>query len=195
MRTGAGATTAGFVLAGGGSSRMGRDKALLEIGGEPILLRIARAVAEAAGSVVIVGEPERYARFGFPVLPDGVRGIGPLGGLLRVLESGIADWSLVVACDMPGVTTGLLKQILAQAQDAVDARCAAAVSGGEPEPLCAVYHRSCLPEVRSAVEDRRLRMRDLLARLEPIKVAVGDIHLLENINTPAEWLAWRSPQG
>src|SRR5579885_2333408 len=156
---------AGFVLAGGRSSRMGRDKALLELAGEPLLVRMVRMMTEAAGSAVILGDPKRYGGLGFPVMADRIAGLGPLGGLLTALESTAADWNLMVACDMPGVTAALLREIVTHARMSADARCVAAVSGRGPEPLCAAYHRSCLAEVQRAVEERRLRMRELLTRL------------------------------
>ncbi len=187
--------TAGFVLAGGRSSRMGRDKALLEIGGEPLVARICRAAYEAAGSAAIVGDRQLYRDLGFPVLPDRVPGLGPLGGLLTALENTTARWNRVLACDLPGITSALLKEILETAQLSADARCVAAVSERRgPEPLCAAYHRSCLDEVRQAAVGRRLRMRELVARLHPLPVLVSNMHVLENVNTQADWLAWKGPQ-
>src|SRR5579884_1540189 len=184
------ASAAGFVLAGGKSSRMGRDKALLEIGGEPLLLRVARAVSEAAGSTVIIGDPGAYGRFGWPVIADAAPGLGPAGGLFTALENTTEDWNLVVACDMPGITAAMLREVLSATRASAGARCAAARSVRGPEPLCAAYHRCCLGEIRRAIAGGRLRMRDLLASLEPEEVPVSDVHVLENINTPAEWLSW-----
>jgi len=187
------ASAAGFVLAGGESARMGRDKALLEIGGQPLVQRVAALVRSAAGSAAIVGEPARYGHLGFPVLADRVRGLGPLGGLLTALEHSGAEWNLVVACDMPALSLALLGRLLQHAETALDARCVAAVSGRGPEPLCAVYHRACLPVVRRAAAEGRLRMTDLLGELGPVPVD-SERQTIENINTPAEWSAWQAAQ-
>jgi len=189
------AAVAGFVLAGGHSSRMGRDKALLDVGGEPLAARIARLMVQAAGSAVIIGDPQRYGILGFPVLPDRIAGLGPMGGLLTALETTTAPWNLLVACDMPGITAALLEEIAGRAQRAPDQCCIAAVSSRGPEPLCAAYHRACLPAVQRAVSAGRLRMSELLSRLNPVGVPVNDAHVLENVNTPAEWFAWQGPQG
>ena len=80
---------------------MGRDKALLPLRSDPLVKRIASEVAEAAGSVALVGEPQRYRHLGFTCLPDLSPGAGPLGGIETALESGRGEWNLIVACDMP----------------------------------------------------------------------------------------------
>lgn len=189
------ASAAGWVLAGGRSTRMGRDKALLELGGEPLLVRIARAVHSAAGSAVIVGDPARYGSCGFRVIADRVAGLGPIGGLLTSLENTSATWNLLVACDMPAVTGSILEQLLRHAESNPEARCIAPVSVRGPEPLCAVYHRVCLAEVRRAVEAKELRMTGLVTRLEPVLLPVSDPQVFENVNSPADWWAYQRVQG
>lgn len=166
-------TQSGFVLAGGESSRMGRDKALLPYQGTSLVEHIASAVREAAGNVKIIAN-------------DKIPGCGPLGGLFTALSMTETDWNLVVACDMPGISPGPLRILLNRAEIS-DRDCVAAKSSdGTLEPLCAVYHRRCLPIVARAIRDKRLKMLDLLAELsvehQPIDRAV-----LANANTPAEW--------
>jgi len=74
-------TRAGYVLVGGRSSRMGRDKALLPFRGEPLACSVARQVELAAGSVVMVGDPDLYGSLRYPVIPDAFPGEGPLSGI------------------------------------------------------------------------------------------------------------------
>ncbi len=104
---------AGFVLAGGSSSRMGRDKALLRYGSATLIQHVAERVATAVGSATLVGSPARYARLGYPVVPDNFLDGGPLAGIQAALAASAADWNLVVACDMPGVTVEFLEGLLA----------------------------------------------------------------------------------
>ena len=176
----------GFVLAGGASSRMGRDKALLPYHGTTLLEHIARAVEEAAGEVALIGDPGRYGGFGYPVYPDEIPGRGPLGGLYTALRVSTADWNLVVACDMPGITADVLRGLLDRAAASNRNSIAATGPDGRPEPLCAVYHRSCLPAVTRAIGDNRLRMRDLVRELEAGSALV-DPSSIANVNTPKEW--------
>ncbi len=133
-------STAGFVLTGGRSSRMGRDKALLPIEGSLLVERTAERVRAAAGSVTLIGAPGRYAHLGLPVLPDLVEDCGPIGGLHTALKSTRADWNLVVACDMPGLTAGFLGDLLAAARQ-LGCACLVPQTDSGLHPLCAVYHR------------------------------------------------------
>jgi len=180
--------TAGFVLTGGRSRRMGRDKALLEIEGASLVERTARMVRAAAGNATLVGAPERYAALGWPVVADLVADSGPLGGLHTALENTRADWNLVVACDMPGLTADFLARLLAAAQ-ASGAVCLVPETSSGLHPLCAVYHRRARAAVASAVIHKSLKMHDLLKTLGAVAWPVKEGRLLENVNTPAEWAA------
>jgi molybdopterin-guanine dinucleotide biosynthesis protein A len=179
---------AGFVLVGGASARMGRDKALLPFRGRALVDHVARQVAEAAGSVVLVGHPERYAHLPYALIADEYPGRGPLAGIHAALGASRADWNLVVACDMPGLTAPFLRQLLARAE-AGAADCVAARSpAGLPEPLCAVYHRRCRDSLAAWLEaDRPNKAADWLASQHVAwhPVPAGD--WLRNANTPAEW--------
>ena len=75
----------GFILAGGASSRMGADKALLRLGGEPFVGRVARALWRVAGRVRVVSSRHEGAAFGLEVVPDRFEGRGAIGGLHAVL--------------------------------------------------------------------------------------------------------------
>lgn len=179
-------THTGFVLAGGASSRMGRDKAFLAYRGTTLLEHIAGAVRDAAGNVAIIGEPARFANLGCQVFPDRSPSLGPLGGLFTALSVTQTDWNLIVACDMPGITADSLR-ILLKMSEITKADCVAAASSqGSVEPLCAVYHRRCLPLVARAAKDKRLKMFDLLAELR-VDGEILDQAALANANTPAEW--------
>ena len=107
----------GFVLAGGGSSRMGRDKALLPYRGITLLEHLARTVQEAAGAVALVGDPVRYSSLGYPVYRDKFPGCGPLGGIYTALAVSSTDWNLIVACDMPGISVDVLRILLDSAPE------------------------------------------------------------------------------
>lgn len=179
-------STAGFVLTGGRSSRMGRDKALLPIEGSLLVERTAERVRAAAGSVTLIGEPARYTHLGLPVLPDLVEEGGPICGLHTALKTTRADWNLVVACDMPGLTAGFLSDLLAAAKQ-LGCACLAPQTGSALHPLCAVYHRRASDAVEFAIQHKCLKMHDLLKSLGAVSWPVADASLLENVNTPLEW--------
>ena len=185
-------STAGFVLTGGRSSRMGRDKALLPIEGSLLVERTAKRVRAAAGSVTLIGAPGRYAHLQLPVLPDlaeeggpGTPG-GPIYGLHTALKTTRADWNLVVACDMPGLTATFLSDLLSAAKQ-LGCACLAPETDSGLHPLCAVYHRRAADAVEFAIQHKRFKMHDLLKSLGAVSWPVADASLLENVNTPLEW--------
>ena len=180
--------SAGFVLTGGQSRRMGRDKALLPVGDTVLVERVAAQVCTAAGSVTLIGAPERYQSLGLPAVADLMENCGPLGGVYTALTISGADWNLIAACDMPGITAHLLAGLLRAARDR-DAACLAAATGAGLHPLCAVYHRRALAAVESAIARKSFKMHDLLSNLEAVPWPVRDAGLLSNVNTPADWQA------
>jgi molybdenum cofactor guanylyltransferase len=168
---------------------MGRDKALLPYRGRVLVAHVAAVVEEAlgpAGHVAILGEPDCYRDLGYPVHADLIPNCGPLGGIVTALKLTQTDWNLVVACDMPTLTATSLRMLVARTLES-QANCIAA-SGptGEPEPLCALYHRRALPALDRALRDKRFKMKDLLTELELESVAFPAA-ALANVNTPEEW--------
>ncbi len=179
-------TSAGFVLSGGRSSRMGRDKALLPIEGSVLVERTAVRVRAAAGSVTLIGAPERYGHLGLPVAADLIENCGPIGGLYTALKKTRADWNLLVACDMPGLTVEFLRELLDVARQC-GSTCLVPQTESGLHPLCAVYHRRAEGAVASAIEHKRFKMHDLLEVLEAQSFPVAEAAMLENVNTPVEW--------
>jgi molybdopterin-guanine dinucleotide biosynthesis protein A len=179
-------STAGFVLAGGLSSRMGRDKALLEIDGVPLVVRTAREVCRAAGSATLVAPPERYARLGWPIIADRRPGTGPLGGIETALSATTAEWNLVVACDMPHLRASFLTELLRQSQRRAP-DCLLVVRNGLPEPLLAVYRRTCLTAVAAALDAGVRKVTNALGSLQVIHFNIDDPLLTVNLNSPEDW--------
>ena len=194
-------TRAGFVLAGGRSSRMGRDKALLEVGASPgarsasctLIEHIAGEVRQAAGNVTLIASPDRYAHFGIPVVADRVEGCGPLGGLFTALSITGADWNLVVACDLPNATAALFEELFVAAEHAGCVALVPSTSSGL-EPLCAVYHRTAKASAETAILHKQFRMQEFVSGIEACIWPAPAAGLFRNVNTPEDWCAqmdWR----
>jgi molybdopterin-guanine dinucleotide biosynthesis protein A len=92
---------AAFVIAGGASRRMGRNKALLELGGIPMVVRMLRLLGPLVAAVRVVATADRYASLGLALLADRWPGQGPLGAIVTALGASSADWNLVLGCDLP----------------------------------------------------------------------------------------------
>ncbi len=184
-----GMRVAGFVLAGGHSSRMGRDKALLPWHSGSLVEDLAARVADAAGNVALIGDPRYYSHLALDCLPDLRPGQGPLAGIEAALESRRGELNLIVACDMPGLKPQWLRKLLLQ-MDETGAPCVATRDGaGVLHPLCAVYRGNCLAKVRNALDEGRLRLLDLMKDLETISLETEDT--IWNVNTPEDWRAWQ----
>lgn len=165
---------------------MGRPKALLPYHGSTLVEVVAGRVREAAGSVTLIGDPLQFGHLGLAVLADTIPGCGPAGGILTALQASATDWNLVVACDMPGLSAEALRDLLQRAETARTNCVAAGAPGGEPEPLCAVYHRNCAPAMAQAIRDKHLKMRELVDEIGVTTVALAAA-VLVNVNTPSEW--------
>lgn len=177
---------AGWVLVGGRSSRMGRDKALIEVDLIPLVLRVASVVGEVCGTVSLVGDPGLYGNLGFPVVADLFPGEGPLAGIEAALGETKSEWNLVVACDMPALDAGILEQLFVAAAGNNGDCAAPRYSDGRLEPLCVVWNARCHAEVVSALADGVRKVTGVLDRLALRYVPVASDAAFRNLNTPED---------
>lgn len=185
----------GVVLAGGRSSRMGRDKAALEVAGEPLLRRVVGRLREALGEVVVVGPAELQALVpGVRVVPDDLPGAGPLGALGAVLHAVPAERLFLAGCDMPFVAPELVRAMtkLAVASPEVDVLLLRSPTGRQY--LHAVYARTCLPTLERLLADSERSLRSLVEAIRvrevPLELAARYDPLGRsafNANTREEW--------
>lgn len=177
------------MLTGGRSTRMGRDKALLPFRGRTLVEWVAEQAREAAGEVRLVGAPERYGHLEIPCIAERYAGCGPLSGIEAALREGGAEWSLIVACDMPGLAVPFLKELLAGVGPDVDV--VVTVNEAERvEPLCAVYGAQALAAVQRALEAGAFAVWEVLSTLRLRRVAAPSAGLVRSVNTDEEWAAW-----
>ena len=179
----------GAVLLGGASTRMGRDKARLAVGGVPGATRVARVLDGLFDEVLLAGGDAPDDAPGRRV-PDAPGPVCALRGLVTALSAATRPRVLVVATDMPFLTADLVLALVAWPEaDAVVPR-----AGGRTHPLCALYARDAvLPVARARLAGDDLALRGVLdavstAWLEPGDVARVDPagRSLTNVNTPEE---------
>ena len=166
---------------GGRSSRMGRDKALLPYRGGSLAGAVARAVECAAGRVTLVGNP------GIGGIADLYPGEGPLGGILTALHHTTAEWNLVVACDMPGISSELLGRLLEAAEESGADALLPSGPSGKVEPLCAVYRRQSLEQMEANFARGIRKVTAALEGLATVRLAVPELAPFQNVNTPEDW--------
>jgi molybdopterin-guanine dinucleotide biosynthesis protein A len=167
---------------------MGRDKALLELGGRRLIDYPLAAVGAVAGRTLLApGERSRYAELGLgeEVLDTGP-GEGPLRGLLAALEAARTPWLVALACDMPRVSPAVLERLLAHAAAGDLDACLAQVERGT-QPLLAVYHTRVAPAVRAALERGERRLVAFHPGLRVESLALDELApQASNLNTRAQ---------
>jgi molybdenum cofactor guanylyltransferase len=178
-----------IVLAGGQSRRMGRDKALIDYQGRPIIVHVINTLRVLTDDIMVVSNrADLYRSFGARVVTDYDPPSGPLGGIAVGLQAVNHDVAVVVACDMPFLNVSLLRWLidLAEGVDAVVPQ-----TGGEFEPLHAVYRQKCHDPIvrRLARGERRVISFFADVRLRPVPEAEWRVldpegRSLVNLNTP-----------
>lgn len=184
----------GAILVGGQSLRMGRDKSALVLGGVSLLERVGGSMAPLVGRIRVIGDRVTELR-GYAVQPDLRPGLGPLSGIHAALATAESSTVLVVACDLPFVTTKFLAGLIALLEHGTDA--VVPRVSGRAVPVCAVYRRACLERLQACLDRGELKAHqfvsslaatyvneDVLERLDPHRP-----HgiCLKNINTAEDF--------
>lgn len=180
----------GFILAGGRSSRMGRDKAQIPWGSGTLLSHACDRMQQVVAKTYIVGGAQS-AGAADAVLTDSFIGCGPLAGIHSALKHAETDWSLVLAVDLPLVNSALLEFI---AKSCKQANNAVAIRLGEHfQPLCAAYHRRLFPEIEARLQAGDLSIHRLLEaprtgiiEEQELLSAGFRAQMLLNVNTPED---------
>lgn len=204
----------GFVLAGGESSRMGRNKAMLPwkapAAGSGTLLghavdrlrpvctsvKICSSQEHAADALVNAHSQPYSAPQNIARIPDALLGAGPLGGIVAALEQSVTDWNLFLAVDLPLVPVRFLQSLLGRIPDGPAAPlCVLPMLANRPQPLCSLLHRSLAPELRLSLEAGRYKVL-LALQAAAVRIAAASIPLdlweIQDLHAetglrPAEW--------
>jgi len=186
----------GVILAGGRSSRMGSNKALLRYRGGRFIEAIYRQLSGLLDDVLLVtNTPEQYRFLNCRIVADIHPGLGALAGLQAGLQYADTDHIFAVACDMPYLNDTLVRALLARRQQA-DVVIPESDQG--LEPLHAVYGKACLPHMEDALLAGRRRLISFLPqvrvqRFDRARVAAIDpgYASFRNINTPGDYFDLR----
>lgn len=195
-------TVSGFVLAGGKSSRMGRNKAMLPWNSsnrETLLDHAVDRLRQICASVKICGLQSQSQKLSLPCLSDSLPDTGPLGGIVAALEQSTTDWNLFLAVDLPLVPVIFLQSLLARISTHGGPLCVIPALQGQPQPLCSLLHRSLAPELRRALEAGKYKLTLAFHAAAGQAVDLWEIQDLKaatmlrpedwflNVNTPSEW--------
>ncbi len=186
----------GILMVGGESRRMGKNKAFLEIDGRPLIERSLEVLSGACREVLISSrEVNAYTGYGFKVVPDIIKGKGPLGGLYSVMQQASYDYLFLVACDMPLLNEKAINFFYRKVENNI-----AVVPDvlGKWHPLHAFYNKMLLSLIQDRIYEDKLSLIDLVkvckARIVGLTeeaMSDRDRKIIEqsfwNANTPEEW--------
>lgn len=188
----------GYVLAGGGSTRFGRDKSLADIGGRSMLLRIYELLGKVADDVTAVVPAGKPVGLAINTVSDRWPGEGPLGGVITALQASAEanrspEWNLIVGCDMPFLTREWLSYFAKRASVS-DAEVIVPRSRSGLEPLCACWRTSAAGKLQQGFEGG---VRKVTEGMTCLNMEIVDEsgwtrfdsagRLFWNMNTPAEY--------
>ena len=176
----------GVVLAGGKSSRIGLDKALLEFQGERLIERSISIIRPLCDRILISTNNPDLAYLGYPLVKDEHLGIGPIAGLHAALRYSRASHHIVIPCDTPLVTIDVFERLFAIVSAAHPPACIAGTEDGFVEPLIGCYHRSILPILEEQISRQDFKLLDALTRMGAEIEIFPDRRLFLNVNTKAD---------
>ncbi len=175
------------ILVGGSSSRFGSDKALFIVDGVPVIRRIHDALQPVCDRVFLAG-CEDAGTYGLDVdaYPDRYPGRGPLAGLLTAAENARTEAFIVMPCDMPYLTSDVVRLIAETAQSKSDVSVVGSPDGAR-QLLCGCFRKSLLGIIEVRLRDEKdLSIRGFLHDLEVNVVAIEDARVLVNLNHPGD---------
>lgn len=167
-------TLSAIVLCGGGSTRMGRDKAGLPFGDETMLSRVIRIVGEVTNEIVVVARdgqevwsPLTTQAYMLRLVRDPVEGLGPLAGIVTGLKAMTSDRAFVTACDMPLLRPALIRRVI----DLADSHdICVPVLDGHAMTMCGVYQASVVEAAERLLASGERRVKRLLDHVNVKKV-------------------------
>ena len=182
----------GVIQAGGKSARMGgAPKALMEVGGRPIIERVADVVRAVTDEVVLVtNTPELYAPLGLSMVPDVFPDHGSLGGIYSGLRAAAGEAAFTVACDMPFLRPEVARLVIDRA---AEADVVLPRVNGQFETLHACYTRACLGPMESRLRRGQLKIVGFFEEVRVLAIPEEEVArfrapavVFMNVNTPEE---------
>jgi molybdopterin-guanine dinucleotide biosynthesis protein A len=187
----------GFVLVGGRSSRMGRDKTQLAYRGQPMALHQAEKLAFVCGRAALVGkDPSAFNGAPFPYVQDGAEPNASAFGVVAALSYSPEDTNIILAADIPRCSEAFLGALLDVAE-AIPAPAIIPISGGRPQTLCAVWRKTALLPLMARLAAGNYSLVDALERIGAVLIPEQDTAAMPggapenflNVNTPEEYEA------
>lgn len=178
------------ILSGGKSSRMGQDKALLEIDGKRFVDHLAEKFSQADELLFSVREANDFPEVSLPHITDFYPGCGPLAGIHSALKHAKNAWVFVLACDTPFVDQNTLEIMLNYCRDGV-CSIIPREENGRLHPLCGLYHKLVFDKIEKHLSQGNYRVREIFESdgtvFLPVNDCFDDVRVFRNVNTPEDY--------
>ncbi len=181
----------GTILAGGASSRMGKDKGLCMFKGKELVAYSIEVLKPICDKIIIsTNNPQDYHKFGLPMVEDDIRNIGPIGGIYSCLKQSNTLRNLLISCDMPFLETAALDYILSKSDnfDLVVPQ----HSNSYYEPLAGYYSTTIIPSIEDSIHHMDYKLINLFSKVKFLAIAAeklpGRAKQFGNMNTPEDLL-------
>jgi molybdopterin-guanine dinucleotide biosynthesis protein A len=181
-----------IILAGGQSRRMGKNKALIQYNGLPLIMYAIGLAGRFTQRIYISAESNVFDHLGYPVIGDILPVKAAIAGIHAGLEKSATEWNLVLTCDMPYVSPVLIEQLIRETTPGM--KVVVPDNQGFPEPLCGFYHRSLKVQIEKNAEVGKYSLLDLIALVpgrlvKPEGFGLKEMErLFKNINEPKDLL-------
>lgn len=178
-----------YILSGGKSSRMGKDKGMLELDNKSFISCIAEQLRHVTDQVYLISDHISHDVFEIPRISDAVKGIGPLGGIYTALIHSEVEKNIIVSCDTPFVRKEMFDYLLKKHEN-IDVSVVS--SQDKIHPLIGVYSKNCNKPIEQAIHSGQFKLMSLLDQLNCQIITIDkqswfEIDLTKNINTPTQY--------
>ncbi len=179
----------GIILAGGKSTRMGTDKALVSRNGTTMLQRSIDVLRPLCEDLLIVSNNADHENFGIPVIADVFADSGPVGGIHAGLVHARQETCFALSCDIPNLSTEILRALLSEW---TNEKALAATCDGKVHPLIGIYRKSTVSTIEAFLKNDRLKLRDCFDALDGryLEFSSSMKHHFINVNTPLALDTW-----
>ncbi|MEH6536145.1 MAG: molybdenum cofactor guanylyltransferase [Psychroserpens sp.] len=176
----------GIILAGGKSSRMGTDKGLLLLNDKAFVQYSIDALKKLVSEIIIVSDNPNYDAFGLKRINDITKNAGPVAGICSGLEATSTEYNLILSCDIPLITSDLLKKLIESIDDTSEV--IQIESNGKTMPLIALYKKQCKDKFYDFLknDERRLRIAVKAFKSKNIVLEKENEMFTMNVNTQNE---------
>jgi molybdenum cofactor guanylyltransferase len=171
----------GIILAGGKSSRMGAEKGLVLLDNLPLIHYAIELLKDICNEIIISTNSDAYSGFGYRIVIDEINNIGPISGIYSSLKASSNEINFVLSCDLPFVTTSLVKDLLNEADSYKVV--VPWMGGNHYEPLCACYKKSVLPDLEVFISNGYSRLPDFFNQVSCNRFEIGFENYLFRENT------------